>query len=700
MGIIVFLLVVAVVGLLVTVVRLSTRVDLLTTDQRHVSDRVDALSQRGGPAPARPLAVTPPPIVAPPPRAASMPASMPEAQDEPAPAVPAESWEMVVGTNWLNKIGVFVFVIGIALLVSYSFSRVGPGGRIVIGYLASASLLGAGLLLEPRAAFRRYAYGLIAGGWAGVYFTTFAMHGVPAARVLDNAWIASGLLLLVAAGMIAHSVRYRSQVVTGLAFLVAYATLALSPLTGFALAASIPLVLALLVVSQRFGWPHLSALGIVATYAVYAIRGSSFADSAVDPHSVVPYLTLAAYWLTFEVCDLATSRQPKTSMVWLNAVGLTFALLLTLPIDHPRYWSVSLFTAGLAYLVSAIVRRRLPATGTTTPEAFDTSHAAIAIAAALFVGAITREFSGHRESLALLLLAQLLFATGITLGDRYIGRIAALVAASAALHIWSLGLAWDDWQVVAFAAVVFHANHEVLYRRTLASDRFAPVYSWIGTALASTAIHVGLVPAQQALAGLALSVLLLEAGFRRGAHLAWQAYATGLGWAYALILAFVLPVTARGTIGAGWGPAPTPADEWIVLPAAIALAAYAAWRLSKAGAAHPPLPQAPLASACAGAIALALLVLFEWRVVPSRGLTAAWAASGLILVIGGLFLRGRQLRLSGLALLAACLLKLFLVDASALDAVARILSFVALGAILLAISWTYTRYREHIRRYL
>ena len=29
----------------------------------------------------------------------------------------ADGWEVVVGTSWLNKIGVLVFVIGVALLV-------------------------------------------------------------------------------------------------------------------------------------------------------------------------------------------------------------------------------------------------------------------------------------------------------------------------------------------------------------------------------------------------------------------------------------------------------------------------------------------------------------------------------------------------------------------------------------------------------
>ena len=43
---------------------------------------------------------------------------------------------------------------------------------------AVVTVLGAGVVMERRAAYRNYAYGLIAGGWAGTYFTTYAMRAV------------------------------------------------------------------------------------------------------------------------------------------------------------------------------------------------------------------------------------------------------------------------------------------------------------------------------------------------------------------------------------------------------------------------------------------------------------------------------------------------------------------------------------------
>ncbi len=71
----------------------------------------------------------------------------------------------------------------------------------------------------------------------------------------------------------------------------------------------------------------------------------------------------------------------------------------------------------------------------------------------------------------------------------------------------------------------------------------------------------------------------------------------------------------------------------------------------------------------------------------------------MLLTIGFTF-RERILRLSGLALLLGCILKLFTYDFLELDTIYRITSFVSLGVLLLGVSWIYTRYREQISRFL
>jgi hypothetical protein len=569
---------------------------------------------------------------------------------------PAESWEMVVGTSWLNKIGVFVFVIGLALLVGYSFARIGPLGRVAIGYALSAALLGAGVWLERKQGFRNYAFALIAGGWAGVYFTTFAMHDVPAARVIESDLLAGGLLFAVAGGMIGHSLRYRSQVVTALAFIVAYATLALSPVSGFSLAASVPLALSLLTVSQRLGWPGISALGIVATYGVFVLRGAVFPGGIMDPSSAIPYVTLAAYWLTFEAAELiglrmryASADTPAdtrpVSMLALNAIGLVGTTLVVMPADDPALLSSFLFGSGVAYVASAVIRAwlmpdRRQAGAPDVP--FDTAHAATAVAAALFAVAIDLRFSATRQTLALLLETQLLFVASLLLRDVWLRRFGSLVAVPATIHAWAMavqthepgaaGIAVPVMVAVAMA-LAWYVNCEMLAQRALTPTWTEPAYSWAATALLFTASFLELSPAHQAVASLVLGVVLLEWGLRRGADFVLQCYLLGFAGAYQMIGAFLATSGDRGWIG-GWGPAPAAIDEWTVLPSGIMLTAYAAWRLMTCDE-HARAPMRLGAAAVSAALSTAFVLLFEWRVLAPNAVAPAWALTAVALTAAG-----------------------------------------------------------------
>jgi hypothetical protein len=95
-----------------------------------------------------------------------------------------------------------------------------------------------------------------------------------------------------------------------------------------------------------------------------------------------------------------------------------------------------------------------------------------------------------------------------------------------------------------------------------------------------------------------------------------------------------------------------------------------------------------------------LLTALLYHQFPGGWLTTAWGIEGLALLILGFPLRERVFRMEGLALLLFCILKLFLYDLRNLETFFRILSFIALGVILLGVSLLYTRFGERIRRYL
>ena len=740
MGFFVFILIVAVVwllsevsGLKATIGRLDERVVGLKSElheaiarlQRVETQARDTTTRRveperaapvvtPAPAPVKPVradehaAPATPPVVAPtapirkqpevpaPPVAAApmSPPAAPTLPPEPAPAPVSaaaaattatrdrdESWEMVVGTSWLNKIGVLVSIVGVALLVSYSFAHIGPGGRVAIGYLLSVSMLGGGVILERRDTFRNYAYGLIAGGWAGIYFTTFAMHDVAAAKIIDSDLLAVALLSVVAAGMIAHSLHYRSQVVTSLAFIVAYTTLALSPLSGFALAASVPLAVAMLVVAQYFGWASIAVLGIAATYGTFVVRSEVFPGTGLDRESVLPYATLGSYWLAFEAAEIvalwrrrhlagASRGAAPVSMLALNLVGFVGAVIITAPGDNPQLFSTFLFGTSAAYIVSAAIRAWIAPDWRARPDndAFGSTHAATAAAAGLTAIAIGLRFNGGRETLARLFEAELLVSAGLLLADIWLRRMGSLAFAIAGVSGWlraaDVGgntghlLLWSFTPattsvVLGLIAMAAYANREALHRRRESLVWLETGYTWIAAVAIATASLIEFTPAHWGLALLVLAVTLLETGFRRTREYIYQAYLAGVFGSYAIFVSFIGHAEANGLIPR-WGAAPTTTDEWVVLPSAILLTAFAAWRLFR-GQAGVEVPSRSIAAASSATLTTAFLVVFEWRVMAPNAIAPTWALTALALVLLGAWRRTAALRWQGyvVALIAA-----------------------------------------------
>ena len=58
--------------------------------------------------------------------------------------------DFLLGTNLLNKVGVLLLVVGMALFLGYSITSFGPAGRVALGVATSLSLLAAGLFAEKR----------------------------------------------------------------------------------------------------------------------------------------------------------------------------------------------------------------------------------------------------------------------------------------------------------------------------------------------------------------------------------------------------------------------------------------------------------------------------------------------------------------------------------------------------------------------
>ena len=77
-------------------------------------------------------------------------------------------------------------------------------------------------------------------------------------------------------------------------------------------------------------------------------------------------------------------------------------------------------------------------------------------------------------------------------------------------------------------------------------------------------------------------------------------------------------------------------------------------------------------------------------------LSGFWSVTGLVAVVYGLLREDRRLRLGGLALLGLAIAKVFVYDLAELEELYRVLSFIALGLLLLAGAFAYARIRVNV----
>jgi uncharacterized membrane protein len=84
------------------------------------------------------------------------------------------------------------------------------------------------------------------------------------------------------------------------------------------------------------------------------------------------------------------------------------------------------------------------------------------------------------------------------------------------------------------------------------------------------------------------------------------------------------------------------------------------------------------------------------RLAQQLSLSVVWAIYGGAMLAVGIARRSKLLRIMALLLLSLTILKVFLFDLSSLEKLYRIISFIVLGAILLAVSFLYQRYRQQI----
>jgi len=129
-------------------------------------------------------------------------------------------------------------------------------------------------------------------------------------------------MLAVAVCMALHTLRYRSQFVTGLAFLLGYTTVALSQDTVYSLSAGVFLAIGLVAIVLKMGWFELEVFGILSCYLnhlywLYRLLGIDGAHGRPFEAYHASLAMLFFYWLTFRISTLSAPSRAISKSTFL-----------------------------------------------------------------------------------------------------------------------------------------------------------------------------------------------------------------------------------------------------------------------------------------------------------------------------------------------------------------------------------------------
>jgi len=443
------------------------------------------------PPPAAPVPQTPsvlPSTPAPPPspaaRLAAPGAIAPLRPSTPKPAPQPRmksvfALEEALGTNWLNKLGVIILVLGVAFFGIYELGELGPLGKVGISCAAAVALLAGGIWLEKRERYRVFGRTGIGGGWALLFFTTYALNHVQAMRVLNSEITDLVLMLVVAGVMVAHTLRYNSQLVTGLAFLLGFTTVSLSHDDVYSLAAGAVLALGLVSIVVKRGWFELEVFGILSSYLnhlywLYRLLGPDGAQGHAFPQYQASTGLLFFYWLVFRVSYVVRRiKSPSDEHVSTAAAVLNTVLLL----GTMKFQSVNPELAYLALLIvgaAEFIFGQLPITRRRRPGFVILS----VLGALLMVASVPFHYSGNNVAILWLVGAEAFLAAGIILSEVIFRRLGLLIGLLVGVHLAAVdfiplmrlrssseALALAPGMMFALCAVVLYLNAVVAGRQ-------------------------------------------------------------------------------------------------------------------------------------------------------------------------------------------------------------------------------------------
>jgi hypothetical protein len=619
-------------------------------------------------------------------------------------AVSDLTFEDLLGGRLLALVGGIAFLVGVAFLVALAIERgwIDETTRVVLAAVGSTALLAAGVWLYDRQGRTQASLAVVGTAIASLYLT---LSAATALYGLVPAGVALPLALSIGGVATALAIRWDARTLAGLGILGALiAPVFVGAGTGIAALVFLPVAYGAaqaVLVWRRWDWLAVAAFATampqvaiwvldptprpavlvvgLSVFAALSLAGGLGHDLRLPPQDGLRPSTTLLVSVTALVlgglgyAGLYDSEGARAGGLWLAALTCAYLVLAIVALRTSRGTRAIALLLGAIALMLADIAFGVLGNGIVLAAGWSASAVAL--------GALVRRMDLPSELAPLPLTGQLALATShVLLFDAPPGALGSDgtgtpqgVGAIAAVG------------VAAFASARLAGPGAELLRNLL--DYAAMVALAYASAIAADGVALTLAYA-------AIAVALAETAKRSSDAVAAYGALGFLALAAAHALTFDAPPD-----GLVYG-----ADAYWAAALALGALAGAGWRCSRALA----RPRAVLV----GAVAVTLLYLASIGIVtvfqPETGaveanlglgvrqqgqalLSALWTICGLTALWVGLRRARRDLRLWGFALLGLAVAKVFLYDLSVLSSVYRVLSFVALGLLLLAAAFAYQR---------
>jgi uncharacterized membrane protein len=353
-------------------------------------------------------------------------------------------WEEFIGTNLLNKVGIAILVLGISFGVKYAIDHqmLNPLTRIILGYLAGASIIAFALKLKKN--YEAFSAVLLGGGMAALYFITYVAYNSYGFIPQAAAFV---LMVAFTAFTVFAAMNYNLQVIAVIGLVGAYAVpFMLSDGSGrVVILFSYMMIInaGILVISFMRKWNVLFTVAFSLTWMIFTFW--IFDDYQREEHFWLALLFATFFFIIFYISFLVGKfinrvklSIPDIVVVLLNCFiyyGLGYYLINNYP-DGELY--LGLFTVANAvihFLVCVFVYKKLG-------ESKDTFYFVAGLVLVFITMAVPVQLEGNWVTLVWALEACLLLWIG---RSKQYPVYELLSYPLAALAFFSL---LHDWQVV------------------------------------------------------------------------------------------------------------------------------------------------------------------------------------------------------------------------------------------------------------